>query len=263
MPSKLKRSKGTGFWFVEPARIWPAFTLPALSPTTAPEATGAHSFYRLRWSGQMPHHWTPAERRTRVAQTRWHDGDHLNTIGDITRKLAVQRPEQLAGWSEDIAYWLAVNASSLHLDPAATPLGLEELPAVAGMPAARVFRAVDRIFRLDQAAIRAEAHVAWLAHSHWDNELFRPFDTAVRDELAQIAVGAVRVWFKFLSDYLWDVESQRFEPGETKAQWARDASYLFWVGRVGKGLYLPFSNITAQHLEDSVQEHFVTSRRRR
>jgi len=122
-----------------------------------------------------------------------------------------------------IAYHLAINSD--HYGGVHYP--------VAGVPIKYIKQVVNAAFVLDSNALAALQYLKWLAESHWKHPMLTHFDTAVRDQLLDVAITPTEQFFKLLFDYQYDFRTRWYARME-KAVNERIAFYLHWVGQ-GRG----------------------------
>jgi len=123
-------------------------------------------------------------------------------------------------------------------------IGLRREVPVASLPSRIVHSVIDARFALDAKYHAAAVYLKWLAESHTDHPLLTGpgFDTAVRDRLDRISVEATRLYFYMLGDQLYDEQARYYGRGDFSDWWDQLATYLFWVGRTGSGLYESFAD---------------------
>lgn len=121
-------------------------------------------------------------------------------------------------------------------------VGLRREVPVGNLPGRVVQSVVDARFALDANYHAAAVYLKWLAESHTDHPLLTGFDTGVRDRLHRISVEATRLYFYMLGDQLYDEQARFYARGDLSDWWDQLATYLFWVGRTGSGLYESFAD---------------------
>jgi hypothetical protein len=194
-----------------------------------------HHGYRLRWPGEMregegdaciPMGIVRSWGTLAEATGEGHDLQALMLVGSLVDPWRFPDP-----LPESLAYHLAVNHNQYW-----GPQVLRKYP-VAGLPPYRVDQVLDAEFIVPANYLSALKYLKWLAEGHRHFPLFRGFDTNIRDQLTDVCLTAVQLFFKLLGDCQYDREKRFWQRGDDRFHWWRLATYLHWVGRTGCGLY--------------------------
>lgn len=125
-----------------------------------------------------------------------------------------------------IAYHLAVNHELYYPGKGVQyPVGV--------LPAQRVQEVVDSVFAIDSHARHALKYMSWLAKGHWGHPLLSSFDTNIRDNLLDISIKTIQLFFLLAYDYKYSSEDKWWERGASY----KPAAALMWAGQTGSGLY--------------------------
>jgi hypothetical protein len=197
--------------------------------------------YRLEWPGMHPHgddslpcellqHWGGAALGITIREmlaTRIGGSDSRLPLSNVIELRA--RDNLLHELPEAVAYHAAVG------------LG-QDVPA-GNLPGAAVQSVVGARFALDSKYHAAAVYLKWLAESHDDHPLLTgaAFDSAVRSRLRSVSIEATRLYFYMLGDQLYDAEARFYARGPLSDWWSSLATYLFWIGRTGSGVYESFA----------------------
>jgi hypothetical protein len=132
---------------------------------------------------------------------------------------------------EALAYHLAINRATYNIDR-----------PVAGLPPAFVRSILEHgQFLLNAKDRGAATYLKFLAETHWGHPLLLGFDTIVRERFLEICLEATRLFFYALGD--------RLVAKDARELWDKLATYFFWVGRTGMGLYSQHAGLRLENLE--------------
>ncbi len=107
----------------------------------------------------------------------------------------------------------------------------------------RVDEVLNARFTPDAEYLAALRYLKWVAEGHWKHPLLTGFDTSVRETLMGLSHEAAWLYFYTLSDCMYDTEKHYWLHGEIKFLWCRLATYLHYIGRVGRANPISLSKI--------------------
>lgn len=194
--------------------------------------------YRLSWPGES--HIGDHKLSTRYMKgwPTWPEASRTSRkLSELYEKNLIPRnPGHIVG------YHLAIHRESFRAAGST-----EESPraryGVGALEPEMVDYLMDTRFAMDKGARATANYLKWMAESHRRHPLFRFYDTVIRDELHEICETFTFAYFRFISDYIYDFETERWARGEKKYAFKHLASYLHWLSRTGSGLVLRFARL--------------------